>query len=55
MVDQGRKLSDHFVQKCLEDLLMNPTHNESKWVVAAKFVRTLMSKVSNKIQLMTSW
>ena len=49
-VDQGRVFCNKFMQEWLDnnDILMYPTHNEGKSVIAERFIKTLKAKIYKK-------
>ena len=49
-IDQGKEFYNRFMQKCLDnyDILMYPTHNEGKSVIAKSFIKTLKAKIYKK-------
>ena len=52
-VDQGREFYNKHMQKWLNniDILMYFTHNEGKWVMTERFIKTLKTKINKKWQL----
>ena len=52
-VDQGREFYNKLMQEWFDnnDILMYLTHNESKPVIAARFIRTLKGKIYKKIEI----
>ena len=52
-VDQGREFYNNLMQKWLDNvILMYSTHNESKSVVAERFIRALKVKIYKNRELM---
>ena len=49
-VDQGREFYNKLAQEWLDinDILIYSTHNESKSVIAERFIKTLKSKIYKK-------
>ena len=49
-VYQEKEFYNSYMQKWLDDngILMYSTHNEGKWVVAERFMRTLIGKIYKK-------
>ena len=49
-VDQGREYYNRLMQEWLDnnDILMYSTHNEGKFVIAKRFIKTLKAKIYKK-------